>query len=39
MTANYLNQYRKPSYAASPQEEFWLSPGDGLKGLQSRPSW
>jgi hypothetical protein len=39
MSANYLNQYLKPSYAALPQNKLWLSPGDGLKGLQSSPSW
>jgi hypothetical protein len=39
MTASYLNRYLMPRYAVSPQKKLWLSPGDGLKGLQSSPSW
>ncbi len=39
MSADYLNQYLMPSYAALPQTKHWLSPGDGFKGLHSCPTW
>ncbi len=39
MSGLYLNEYLMPSYAAMPQIEFWLSPGDGLKALPSSPTW
>ncbi len=39
MSANYLNHHLMPSYAASLQTEFRLSPGDGFKGLPSCPTW
>jgi hypothetical protein len=39
MTGLYLNIYLPPSYAATPQKQHRLSPGDGLKGLKSRPIW
>lgn len=39
MSRPYLKFYRMPVYAALPQNEYRLSPGDGLKGLKFRPSW
>lgn len=39
MSGHYLNNYLMPSYAALPQNKHRLSPGDGLKGLKSRPIW
>lgn len=39
MSAAYLNDYLTPGYSALPQNKFRLSPGDGLKGLNSRPIW
>ncbi len=39
MSGLYLNDYLMPSYAASQQIKFRLSPGDGLKGLPSCPMW
>jgi hypothetical protein len=39
MSVLYLNYYLAPSYVALPQEELRLSPGDGLKGMNSRPVW
>ncbi len=39
MCGDYLNFCLMPSYAALPQNKPRLSPGDGLKGLNSRPSW
>jgi hypothetical protein len=39
MCGDYLNEYLIPRYAAVPQNKHRLSPGDGLKGLNSRPSW
>jgi len=39
MSELYLKHYLTPSYAASQQNELRLSPGDGLKGLQSSPTW
>jgi hypothetical protein len=39
MCWDYLNFCLMPSYAALPQNKPRLSPGDGLKGLNSRPSW
>jgi len=38
MSAAYLNDYLMPGYAA-PQNKPRPSPGDGLKGLISRPIW
>jgi hypothetical protein len=38
MTGSYLNGHLMPSYAAPPQIAFWLSPGDGFKGLPSSPT-
>ncbi len=38
MSGLYLNSYLPPRYAALPQKHR-LSPGDGLKGLKSRPIW
>ncbi len=39
MSGHYLNWHLMPSYAALPQIELWLSPGDGFKGLPSCPIW
>ena len=39
MSANYLNIYLTPRYAAFLQTEFRLNPGDGFKGLPSCPAW
>jgi len=39
MSANYLNLYLMPRYAAPLQTEYRLSPGDGFEGLPSSPSW
>ena len=39
MSGHYLNKYLMPRYAALPQIKLRLSPGDGLKGLKSRPIW
>ena len=39
MSAIYLNRHLMPIYAALPQKQHRLSPGDGLKGLKSRPIW
>ena len=39
MHGHYLNKHLTPSYSATWQIELWLSPGDGLKGLQSSPTW
>ena len=39
MSGLYLKSYRMPVYAAPPQFKDRLSPGDGLKGQNSRPSW
>jgi len=39
MSVAYLNDYLMPGYAALPQNKPRLSPGDGLKGLNSRPIW
>ena len=37
MSGHYLNSHLMPRYAALPQIELRLSPGDGLKGLQLPP--
>jgi hypothetical protein len=39
MSGYYLSYRPMPSYDLFGQIEFRLSPGDGLKGLQSRPIW
>ena len=39
MSPSYLNLHLTPSYAAPLQTKFRLSPGDGLKGLPSCPTW
>ena len=39
MSGNYLSRRLMPSYAAPPQNKLRLSPGDGLTGLHSCPSW
>ncbi len=39
MCGDYLNFCLMPGYAAPQQIKLRLSPGDGLKGLNSRPSW
>ena len=39
MSGLYLNKRLMPRYAATPQNKHRLSPGDGLKGLKSRPIW
>jgi len=39
MTSLYLKSHLPPRYAATPQKQYRLSPGDGLKGLKSRPIW
>ena len=39
MSGPYLNNCLMPRYAALPQKKHRLSPGDGLKGLKSRPIW
>ena len=39
MSLAYLKSYLMPSYPAAPQKQYRLSPGDGLKGLKSRPIW
>jgi hypothetical protein len=39
MSRLYLKSHRMPVYAALPQNKYRLSPGDGLKGLKSRPIW
>ena len=39
MSANYLNDYLMPRYVLLAQTEYRLSPGDGLRGLPSCPTW
>lgn len=39
MSGLYLNHHLTPGYAAPEQNELRLSPGDGLEGLQSSPTW
>ena len=39
MSPSYLNIHLTPSYAVPLQTEFRLSPGDGLEGLPSCPTW
>ena len=39
MSGNYLKAYLIPSYAALPQNEHRLNPGDGFTGLNSCPIW
>ena len=39
MSGLYLKSHLMPSYAATPQKQYRLSPGDGLKGLKSCPIW
>ena len=39
MTDPYLKKRHMPRYAALPQKQRRLSPGDGLKALKSRPIW
>ncbi len=39
MSYPYLGVRLMPSYSAIPQSEPRLSPGDGLGGLSSCPSW
>jgi hypothetical protein len=39
MSGLYLNNYLTSIYAPLPQNKHRLSPGDGLKGLKSRPIW
>jgi hypothetical protein len=39
MSGLYLKFHLTPSYVALPQKQHRLSPGDGLKGLKSRPIW
>jgi hypothetical protein len=39
MTGLYLKSHLPPRYAATPQKQYRLSPGDGLKGLKSSPIW
>jgi hypothetical protein len=39
MTRRYLFTHLMPGYPAIVQNELWLSPGDGFKGLHFRPVW
>jgi hypothetical protein len=39
MSPDYLNVYLTPRYVLPLQTERRLSPGDGLEGLPSCPTW
>ena len=39
MSSDYLKGSPETSYTAMQQNEYRLSPGDGLAGLPSSPTW
>jgi hypothetical protein len=39
MSGDYFWGRLMPISSAILQIKFWLSPGDGLEGLHSRPAW